>query len=206
MIDELRLYAISAGKLATYLQHSHNIALPLRGNDFGKLLGFWYGEIGAVHTVWNLWEHDSLDSRQEKRAELQRLAGWSNDYLAHSQPLMRDQYVRLLTRVMPIAMPAAPSIYEVRLIRATPGKSAAVAHALCEDMPPSMRRANVGVWTSTVGVANEVVQILAHQDINERMALSLEHPEMQEFMASWGPCMEEVTSSLMLPTPASPLQ
>jgi hypothetical protein len=205
MIDELRFYAIEPGKLDEYLEHSHAVALPLRRDGFGKLLGFWYGEVGAAHSIWNLWEHDSFESRQEKRAALQRLPGWTSDYLPHSQPLMREQYVRLLTRTMPIAQPTESCVYEIRCIRTKPGQSGSLASALRDDAPPLMREANVGIWTSTIGIVNEVVQILGHRDIGARMEMSLEHPAMREFMKKHGPLIEEIDSSLVIATPASPM-
>ena len=64
MIDELRIYRLVPGGLADYLKHAGEVAMRLRGDDYGKLLGFWYAEIGAVNCAFNLWQHQDLNSRQ----------------------------------------------------------------------------------------------------------------------------------------------
>ena len=89
MLHELRFYEIAPGKLDDYIDHAGKVAVPFRGDKFGKLLGFWACEIGAANCVFNLWEHESVATREVLRAQLQKEAVWRNDYLQHSQPLMQ---------------------------------------------------------------------------------------------------------------------
>ena len=97
MLHELRFYEIAAGHLDDYINHAGKVAVPFRGDDYGKLLGFWACEIGAMNCVFNLWEHESVATREVLRAKLAQQDVWRNDYLPHSQPLMRRQFSRLLT-------------------------------------------------------------------------------------------------------------
>ena len=41
MIHELRRYTIKPGKLADYVDKSGSIGRPVRGDRYGKLLGYW---------------------------------------------------------------------------------------------------------------------------------------------------------------------
>jgi hypothetical protein len=50
--------------------------VPFRGDRYGKLLGFWSCEIGAVNCVFNLWEHESVATREALRIELQKQDVW----------------------------------------------------------------------------------------------------------------------------------
>ncbi|MGZ5089734.1 MAG: NIPSNAP family protein [Burkholderiales bacterium] len=95
MLHELRFYEIVAGRIADYINHAGEVAVPFRGDRYGKLLGFWSCEIGAVNCVFNLWEHESIATREALRIELQKEDVWRNQYLPHSQPLMRRQFSAL---------------------------------------------------------------------------------------------------------------
>src|SRR5215218_5544590 len=105
MLHELRFYEIKAGRIADYVSHAGKVAVPFRGDRYGKLLGFWTCEIGAMSCAFNLWEHESVTTREALRAELQKQDAWRNEYLAHSQPLMRRQLSRLLQPVGPLTPP-----------------------------------------------------------------------------------------------------
>ena len=121
MLHELRFYEIAAGKLDDYINHAGKVAVPFRGDDYGKLLGFWACEIGAVNCVFNLWEHESVATREVLRAKLQIQDVWRNDYLPHSQPLMRRQISRLLTPLADPKLPAKNINELIAMARAKPG-------------------------------------------------------------------------------------
>ncbi len=84
MLHELRFYEIVAGRLAGYIDHAGAVAVPFRGDRYGKLLGFWSCEIGAVNCVFNLREHENVATREALRADLQQQDVWRNEYLPHS--------------------------------------------------------------------------------------------------------------------------
>jgi len=204
MLHELRFYEIAVGKLEDYISHAGKVAVPKRGDDYGKLRGFWSCEIGTVNCVFNLWEHESVATREVLRARLQTHEWWRNDYLAHSQPLMRRQMSRLLT---PLAQPNPPStaghLYQLRIFRTRAGKTAAFASILQNDLPPPLRAGAVATWRGNSGDVNEVVHLCAHaQSASAEQIMSTVH--WRAFLREHGSMVEDIQSSLMLPTEYSP--
>jgi len=201
MIDELRIYTLRAGAMTRYMDLAERVAVPLRGDRFGTLLGFWAGEAGAANSVFNLWRHEDLETRRRLRLDLEQLPGWREQYLAGVRPLMLRQVVRFLDPVLPLR-PLGPAahVYECRLIRTLAGEAGSLARAIAA----APEDGTIGVWTTSAGPINEVVQILAHRDIAARMARGWHRPDVP--LALWGGWIEEVESSLMLAAPHSPLR
>ena len=206
-IDELRIYTVTAGGLPEYLRLAQEVAVPIRGDDFGKLLGFWYGEIGAVNRVFNLWQHQNLSTRQIARDALDELEPWRTQYVAKVHPLMEEQVIRLMTPIAPMASPAGSGhIYEAKIIWTRVGKAKELAVRLRDDAPQSPGVTSVGIWTTFAGHLNEVVQILAYRDLGTRLASSINHVAWRQFFDRYGQWVERIESSLMLPADHSPLR
>ena len=70
MIHELRTYGVKPGRVAEYVEKSGTIGRPIRGDRYGKLLGYWTTELGALNQVVHLWEFADLVERDRLRAEL----------------------------------------------------------------------------------------------------------------------------------------
>ena len=201
MVDELRIYTLRPGAMPRYMALAERVAVPVRGDRFGTLLGFWANEIGAANSVVNLWRHRDLETRKALRRELEALPAWREQYLAEVRPLMLRQVVRFLDPVLPLSAPpgAAPHVYELRLLRCRAGEAGALAEALAREAEP----ATIGLWTTFAGPINEVVQVLAHRDAAARLAASW-HGE-DGLLVRHAARLEEVETSLMLPAPHSPL-
>ncbi len=204
MLHELRFYEIAAGKLDDYVNHAGKVAVPFRGDDYGKLLGFWACEIGAVNGVFNLWEHESVATREVLRAKLQKQDVWRNDYLPHSQPLMRRQQSRLLT---PLADPHVPAskgnLYHLRIFRTRAGKTASFARLLQDELPAPLWGSSVAVWTGNSGDVNEVVHLSAHA-ATQTPTQMMQSAEWRAFLRQHGAMVEDIQSSLMTPVVFSP--
>lgn len=199
MLHELRYYQIAAGKIEDYINHAGRVAVPRRGHDYGRLLGFWSCEIGALNGVFNLWEHESAATREVLRAKLAKLDWWRNEYLAHSQPLMQRQLSRLLTPLADAKPPAAPGhVYHLQIFRTRAGTTQAFARLLHESFPQA-----VATWTGNSGDVNEVVHLEAHP-----AAANVDEVTQTErwraFFRTHGAMIEEAQSSLMKPVPFSP--
>lgn len=200
MVDELRIYTLRPGAMPRYLDLAEKVAVPVRGDRHGVLLGFWAGEAGAANAVFNLWRHEDLETRRRVRAALEALPAWRDDYLAGVRPLMLRQVVRFLDVVLPLRAPAAPcGLYEIRLIRSRAGAAGELSRAMAADAEPGM----VGLWTTSAGPINEVVQLLGIADPARRFARSL-HADGP--LARHGDLVEEIETSLMLAAPHSPLK
>lgn len=200
MIDELRIYTLRPGAMPRYLELAEKVAVPIRGDRHGVLLGFWAGEVGAANSVFNLWRHADLEARRKVRAELEALPAWREQYLAEVRPLMLRQVVRFMDPVLPLAAPAAPcGLYEIRLIRTVAGGAGELSRA----MAAAPEADTLGIWTTSAGPINEVVQLIALPDARARFAQSW-HAEGP--MARYARLVEEVETSLMLAAPHSPLR
>ena len=204
MLHELRFYEIAARRLDDYINHAGKVAVPFRGDDYGKLLGFWACEIGAVNCVFNLWEHETVATRETLRAKLQTQDVWRNEYLPHSQPLMRRQVSRLLT---PLADPKPPAtagnLYHLRIFRTRAGKTQAFASLLQFNLPAPLQAAAVATWTGNSGDVNEVVHLSACADTLSTAQI-LQSPAWRAFLMQHGALVEDIQSSLMTPVAFSP--
>ena len=204
MLHELRYYEIAAGRLDDYIDHAGKVAVLFRGDDYGKLLGFWACEIGAVNCVFNLWEHESVATREVLRAKLQKQDVWRNEYLPHSQPLMRRQVSRLLTPLTDPNPPAAPgNVYHLRIFRTRAGRTAAFARLLQDELPAPLWGATVAVWTGNSGDVNEAVHLSVHP-ATQPLAQTLHSAEWRAFLKLHGTMVEDIQSSLMTPVEFSP--
>jgi hypothetical protein len=201
MVDELRIYTLLPGAMARYMELAEKVAMPVRGDRFGVLLGFWAGEVGAANSVFNLWRHEDLETRRRLRLELEALPAWREQYLTGVRPLMLRQLVRFMDAVMPLRPPPAPArLYEFRMLRTRAGEAGALAHAMAERPDAG----TLGIWTTSAGPINEVVQLLAHADAAARFAASVHGAE--GVLARESARIEEVESSLVLAAPHSPLK
>lgn len=205
MIDELRVYKMYPGKLEAYLELSQSIAIPFRGNDYGQLLGFWSVESGTVSSVVNLWRHESFATREALRTKLGQAEVWQR-YTQQTHPLNQHQTVRLLSPVLPLAMPTtSDNTYELRFITARTGKADTVARLLRDAAPRAETATTIGVWTNLFGEIYEVVCLSVHSDIQQ----SLRGPwsaQWRAFLRAHGAMIDNIEASVLLPIPASPLQ
>jgi len=85
MINELRIYTLKAGMGAEAAKNSGTVGRDIRGDNYGKLEGYWITEIGSLNQVVHLWSYESLNDRARLRAELQKNKRWTEEYI----PLIR---------------------------------------------------------------------------------------------------------------------
>ena len=88
MIHELRRYTIKPGKTAEYVEQAATVGRAVRGDRYGKLLGYWSTELGPLNQVVHLWEYADLAARATARAGLAKDERWVKEYLPLSQPLL----------------------------------------------------------------------------------------------------------------------
>ena len=122
MIYELRTYTLRPGTLPDMIKAASTVSRDIRGNDFGKLEGYWSTEIGPLNQVLHLWSYASYDERTRLRAELAKNPRWGGEYLPLIRPLLMRQDVRLLNALIaPVAPATTGNVYELRNYRAKPG-------------------------------------------------------------------------------------
>jgi len=212
MIYELRTYTVKPGTLGDMVKAASTVSRDIRGDNFGKLEGYWMTEIGPLNQVLHMWSYDSFEERAKLRAELSRNSRWTGEYIPLIRPLLSHQSVRLMNAVRP---PVAPSstgnIYELRNYRGKPaGGLKQWLDAFTAVLPAREKHSKiVGLWTTEAGQPNEACHIWAYPDLNARAAAragAMKDPGWQEFIGKSAPFLEEMHSTIMLPAAHSPLK
>ena len=70
MIYEKRTYTINPLKMADWLALYKSDAYAVQTEHLGKLIGFFFTEIGVVNQVVHIWAYESLDDRLVRRARM----------------------------------------------------------------------------------------------------------------------------------------
>lgn len=99
MIVEQRTYTTHPGKWRDYLALYEAEGLQVQKRILGRMVGYYYCEIGVLNQIVHLWAYEDLDERTRRRAELAADPQWQT-YVKKMLPLLQTQESRLL-------MPAA---------------------------------------------------------------------------------------------------
>lgn len=76
MIYDHRTYTVAHGKMKDYLARYETVALPISLRHLGPLVGFWISDIGPLNQVVHIWQYDSLQDREERRARMYADPEW----------------------------------------------------------------------------------------------------------------------------------
>jgi hypothetical protein len=211
MIYELRTYTVKPGTVADMVKAASTLSREIRGDNFGKLEGYWFTEIGPLNQVMHLWSYSDLNERARLRAELAKNARWTSEYVALIRPLLARQEVRFLNAIKPPVAPASTgNIYELRNYRARPLAARDWISAFTAALPAREKYSKiVGLWQTETGQPNEVCHIWAYPSLNARAEArtnASNDPVWKEFLGKGPAFLEEMHSTIMLPAPHSPLQ
>jgi len=212
VIYELRIYTVKSGSVMEVAKNSGTVARSIRGDEYGKLEGYWITEIGPLNQVVHLWSYKDLNERQRLRAELGKNTRWTNEYLPLIRPHMLRQDIRLLNHVVGLNPPAqqGSNVYELRYYRTRPGAVKEWVGHFTSALPVREKYSKiVGLWTGEAGQPNEVVHLWAYPDLNARTAArgaAVKDPGWQEFLKKGGPLLDEMNCMIMLPSAHSPLK
>ncbi len=99
MIHELRTYTLHPGKLADYIHLWETVGWPVRGNEYGQLLGFWTGEFGELNRVFHIWQFPGLDERTRLRGLMMRNERWVKEFLPVAMPMITRQESAIINPV-----------------------------------------------------------------------------------------------------------
>jgi len=99
MIYELRTYTVKPGTIGDMVKAASTVSRDIRGDDYGKLEGYWSTEIGPLNQVMHLWSYGSFDERARLRGELAKNPRWTGEYIPLIRPLLVRQDVRLLNAI-----------------------------------------------------------------------------------------------------------
>ena len=212
MIYELRTYTVKPGSVGDMVKAASTVSRDIRGDNYGKLEGYWLTEIGPLNQVMHMWSYSDFNERTRLRGELAKNQRWSGEYIPLLRPLLVRQEVRLLNAVRaPVAPQTTGNVYELRNYRAKPlGGLKQWLDAFTAVLPEREKYSRiVGLWQTEAGQPNEACHIWAYPSLNARAearANALKDPAWQEFLSKGPGFLEEMHSTIMLPAPHSPLQ
>jgi hypothetical protein len=211
MIHELRIYTYRQGTVPDVLKNSATVSRAIRGDDYGKLEGYWFTDIGPLNRVVHLWAYTDLNERARLRAALAKNERWIKEYQPLNKDVMVRQDIRLMDPVIgPVAPAETPNVYEMRTYRIKPGAVRQWVGLMTKILPVRERYSKpVGLWITDAGQPNEVVHIWPYKDLNHRAqvrAAAVADPEWQVFLAESAPLLDEMHSTILLPAPHSPLK
>lgn len=211
MIHELRIYTVKAGTVPTVAKNAGEVGRAIRGDNYGRLEGYWMGEIGPLNYVAHLWSYKDLNERDRLRGELAKNERWAKEYIPLIRPHLLRQDIRLMNPVLPIKAPAGTgNIYELRTYRARPGAAKEWLGHFTAALPVREKYSKIaGLWSTEAGQPNEVCHLWAYADLNQRMAAraaAMQDPGWQAFLGKALPLLDEMASMVMLPAPHSPLK
>tara|TARA_R110002167_G_scaffold75815_2_gene211533 strand:- start:95 stop:730 length:636 start_codon:yes stop_codon:yes gene_type:complete len=211
MIHELRIYTLKPGKVPEFLKLAEERALPIRGDNYGKMEGYWFSEFGALNQIFHLWSYEDLNTRQKLRGELTSKPEWKADYASQVQPLIRRQEVRFMHPRLPLKPPAeSGNIYEYRCYQTAIGKAPGFIEAITEAMPVREKYSqNVCLWHSEAERPNEVSHLWVYKDLETRAkarAAATQDPDWRTMLGKGGSMLEEMHSTILMPASFSPLR
>ncbi|MCB1744839.1 MAG: NIPSNAP family protein [Gammaproteobacteria bacterium] len=211
MLYELRTYTLRAGSQPIVAKNSGEVGRDIRGDNYGRLEGYWMTEIGPLNQVMHLWSYESFDERIRLRTELGKNRRWREEYLPLIRPHLLRQDIRLLECVRPLqSVSDTGNIYEYRNYRTQPGKAREWANLITEAMPVRERHSkNIGVFITEAGQPNEVSHLWVYKDLNDRMqcrAAANADPDWRAFLKQSGPMLDEMHSTILVPAAHSPLR
>ena len=170
MIHELRRYVIAPGRLADYLVAARTIGREIRRDDYGKLEGHWLCLSGNLDQIVHLWSFADMPERDRLRAALGTNARWESEFLSLLEPLVLvqdSQLMRAIGTVLPISNDP-DRIYELRTDRARVPLAASRLRAIV-DAIPMKHGTQLGIWQTTVGRLNELVQLWMYTDARQAL-------------------------------------
>ena len=211
MIYELRTYTLRAGTGPVVAKNAGEVGRAIRGDDYGKLEGYWLTEIGPLNQVMHLWSYADLNDRHRLRGELAKNERWAKEYIPLVRKHLVRQDIRLLDPILPLKAPESEgNIYEYRNYRTAPGRVREWAKHFQDIMPMREEYSkNVGAWITEAGQPNEVSHLWAYPSVDartERRAQVAADPRWKEFLGKAGPLLEEMHSAILLPAAHSPLK
>lgn len=211
MLHEFRTYTLLPGKVPAYLKLAEEVAMPIRKDEAGVLVGWFSSEIGTLNQLVHIWQWQDLAERQRQRVLLRAKPGWVDVYNPQVDALVYRREVEIMNPARPVLPPATPgNLYELRRYRSHPGKLTLWLDLFRAIMPVREKySAMVGLWTSEIGEQNEAVHLWAYRDLKHRAEVrtsALADPAWLAFLDKANPLLFHMTSTILTPARFSPLQ
>src|SRR5262249_52506308 len=150
---------LKQGTLPEVVKAASTVSLDIRKDDYGKLEGYWFTEIGPLNQVVHLWSYKDLNDRARLRSELAKNARWNNEYIPLTRPHLIRQDIRFMNALRAPVLPASGSnVYELRNYRTRPGAVPQWTQLFTKALEHREKYSRiVGLWTVEAPQINEVL-------------------------------------------------
>jgi hypothetical protein len=208
VIYELRIYTVRPGIMPEYLKIVGEVGMPIRKNDFGRLVGAWHSEFGTLNEYYHLWSYADPNERARLRAELQKTPGWQDRYLAATRGMVTAQRNTILTLDEEIGLRSVETtgnVYELRTYGALPGQIGGWLSTFKRSLAQRETHSKlVALWMAEVGGLNAgthlwVYDSLAHR--TEVRATMAKDTKLAELRAGGVQSLDRTVAGPVLATP-----
>ena len=206
MLFELRTDTLWPGKAAEFVDLSGSLGVPIRGEKYGRLEGFWTVDIGPQHTIVHLWSHADFAARQDARTRMAQDDDWLTKYMPRIEPLMQQQEIRLMSPVCPfVSQIEEGGVYELRRTVTRPFAVTDWTDILIASLPNLKRHMSfVGCWSTIAGRPNEIYTLWRHaNEAASRKAWA--EPECAAANTEMDALVFEEDNAILTPVSFSPL-
>ena len=205
MIYEVRTYTLQPGSVAQF-EENFAKALPSR-EKYSKLGAFWHTEIGPLNQVIHVWPYESVEERNEIRAE----AANDPDWPPKNPP---EMYVSMSSDIYipaPFMRPmggdqALGNIYEMRIYHYKTGSMPEVIKRWGDAIPHREEFSPcAGAMYSDLGSLNKWMHIWPYKDMEDRNRIRTEASKTEHWPPPTREFLLSQESKMLVPSSFSPM-
>ena len=205
MIYEVRTYTLQPGSVAQF-EENFAKALPSR-EKYSKLGAFWHTEIGPLNQVIHVWPYESVEERNEIRAEASKDPDWP----PKNPP---EMYVSMSSDIYipaPFMRPmggdqALGNIYEMRIYHYKTGSMPEVIKRWGEAIPHREEFSPcAGAMYSDLGSLNKWMHIWPYKDMEDRNRIRTEASKTEHWPPPTREFLLSQESKMLVPSSFSPM-
>ena len=172
MIYELRTYTVKQGTVPDVVKAAGTVWRDIRGDNYGKLEGYWVTEIGPLNQVMHLWSYTDLNERARLRGELAKNPRWTRR-VHPADPAEPDPPGDAAAQRRGRARGAGADAQRLRAAQLShqARRQQQWADLIASVLPVREKYSKiVGLWMTEAGQPNEACHIWAYPDLNARAA------------------------------------
>jgi hypothetical protein len=202
MIHEYRCYRLFPELFLRYCSLAEDLVPRLRGDKYGKLVGFW-SSIGIGNcTVHHIWQYESLDERMVARQLLSQDSEWIDQFIKNAWPTMAEQTVRFLNPLIFNSPPSGDHRYQIRVYKGASGAFTNLSSAIA-SRPRSSDEHLVALYTAESPDPNEIIEVVC---MSENIPTDLTRTfDNFEWLESVGGLLKSIEVNEVQPLGLSPL-
>ncbi len=204
MIYEVRTYTLKPGSVAKFEENVAK-ALPAR-EKYSKLGGFWHTEIGPLNQVIHIWPYESIEERNEIRAEAVKDPDWPP-----ANP--SDMYVSQESEIWnpaPFMRPLGPdqalgNIYEMRIYTYQTGTMGEVIKRWAAAVPHREEYSPLAIaMSSELGGLNKWMHVWPYKDLEDRERIRTEASKSEHWPPQTREFLVKQENKMLVPASFSP--